>query len=140
MLELREFVNLFDDFFSLAKRPSFDVRCYNGCIVGGLRFHTVELDSRHTTQNSGVMVIGESDTSGSGNNNFYNVLDEVLHIQYPLGRNVWLFKCRWYDTNVNKSQRTHLEVGYKSLNTSRFWYAEEPVILATQAHQVFLRR
>uniref|UniRef100_A0A9I9E4Z1 DUF4216 domain-containing protein n=1 Tax=Cucumis melo TaxID=3656 RepID=A0A9I9E4Z1_CUCME len=138
VLELRQSANLFDDFFSLAMGPSFDVRCYNGCIVGGVRFHTIELDSRRTTQNSGIMVIGESDASGTGDNNFYGVLDEVLHVQYPLGRNVWLFKCRWYDTDVNKSQRTtHIEVGYKSLNTSRFWYAEEPVILATQAHQVF---
>ncbi|TYJ97551.1 uncharacterized protein E5676_scaffold85G00740 [Cucumis melo var. makuwa] len=92
MLELRESANLFDDFFSLAMGPSFDVRCYNGCIVSGLRFHTSKLDSRRTTQNSEVMVIGESDASGSGNNNFYGVLNEVLHVQYPLGRNVWLFK------------------------------------------------
>ncbi|KAA0059798.1 uncharacterized protein E6C27_scaffold108G00640 [Cucumis melo var. makuwa] len=137
VLELRQSANLSDDFFSLAMRPSFDVRCYNGCIVGGVRFHTIELDSRRTTQNSGIMVIGESDASRTGDNNFYGVLDEVVHVQYPLGRNVWLFKCRWYDTDENKSQRTHIEVGYKSLNTSRFWYAEEPVILATQAHQVF---
>ncbi|KAL4038146.1 hypothetical protein IC575_001753 [Cucumis melo] len=138
VLELRQSANLSNDFFSLAMGPSFDVRCYNGCIVGGVRFHTIELDSRCSTQNSGIMVIGESDASGTGDNNFYGVLDEVLHVQYPLGRNVWLFKCWWYDTDVNKSQRTtHIEVGYKSLNTSRFWYAEEPVILATQAHQVF---
>ncbi|KAA0054539.1 hypothetical protein E6C27_scaffold24G003230 [Cucumis melo var. makuwa] len=103
VLELRQSANLSDDFFSLAMRPSFDVRCYNGCIVGGVRFHTIELDSRRTTQNSGIMVIGESDASGTGDNNFYGVLDEVLHVQYPLGRNVWLFKCRWYDTNVNKN-------------------------------------
>ncbi|KAA0036909.1 late secretory pathway protein AVL9-like [Cucumis melo var. makuwa] len=70
-------------------------------------------------------------------NNFYGILDEVLHVQYSLGRNVWLFKCRWNDTVVNKSRRTYVELAYKSLSTSRFWYAEEPVILATQAHQVF---
>ncbi|TYK16413.1 CACTA en-spm transposon protein [Cucumis melo var. makuwa] len=121
LLELRESANLFDDFFSLAMEPSFDVRCYNGCIVGDLRFHTSKLDSRRTTQNSGVMIIGESDASGSGDNNFYGVLDEVLHVQYPLRRNVWQFKCRWYDTDLNKSQRTHVELGYKSLNSSRFW-------------------
>ncbi|KAA0063200.1 uncharacterized protein E5676_scaffold2774G00080 [Cucumis melo var. makuwa] len=137
VLKLRESANLSDNFFSLAKGPSFDVRCYNGCIVGGLRFHTVELDSQRTTQNSGVMVIGESDARGSGDNNFYGVLDKVLHVQYLLERNVWLFKCQWYNTDVSKSQRTHIEVGYKSLNTSRFWYVEELVILATQAHQVF---
>ncbi|KAA0047152.1 hypothetical protein E5676_scaffold109G00260 [Cucumis melo var. makuwa] len=137
VFELRNSANLYDDFFSLAMGPLSDVHCYNGCIMGGLRFHTVELDSQRTTQNSGVMVIGESDTSGSGDNNFYDVLDEVLHVQYPLGGNVWLFKCRWYDTDVNKSQKIHVEVGYKYLNTSRFWYMEEPVILATEAYQVF---
>ncbi|KAA0045128.1 uncharacterized protein E5676_scaffold500G001210 [Cucumis melo var. makuwa] len=35
VLELRESASLSDDFFSLAMRPSFDVCCYNGCIVGG---------------------------------------------------------------------------------------------------------
>ncbi|KAA0055858.1 CACTA en-spm transposon protein [Cucumis melo var. makuwa] len=97
VLELRESANLSDDFFSLAMRPSFDVHCYNGCIVGGMRFHTSELDSRCTTQNSGIMVIGESDASGSGDNNFYSILHKVLHVQYPLGRNVWLFKCHRID-------------------------------------------
>ncbi|KAA0026277.1 CACTA en-spm transposon protein [Cucumis melo var. makuwa] len=84
--------NLSDDFFSLAMGPAFDIRCYNGCIVSGLRFHTSELDSRRTTQNSRVMVIGESVASGNDDNNFYGVLNKVLH---------------------------------------------EPVMFATQAHQVF---
>ena len=99
--------------------------------MGGLRFHTSEPDVRHTTQNSDVMVIGESDASGSGDNNLDDVLDEVLHVQDPLRRNVSLFKCRWYDTDVNKSQRTHVKLGYKSLNPFRFWFVEEPVILET---------
>ncbi|KAA0048719.1 uncharacterized protein E5676_scaffold265G00200 [Cucumis melo var. makuwa] len=102
VLELRESANLSDDFFSFAMGPSFHVRCYNGCFVGGLRFHTFELDSRRTTQNSGVMVIGESDASGSGNNNFYCVLNEVLPVQYPLGRNVWLFKYQCCASRPNK--------------------------------------
>ncbi|TYK11066.1 uncharacterized protein E5676_scaffold73G00520 [Cucumis melo var. makuwa] len=114
VLELRQSANLSDDFFSLAMGPSFDVRCYNGCIVGGVRFHTIELDSRRTTQNSGIMVIGESDESGTSDNNFYDVLDEVLHVQYPLGRNVWLFKCRWYDTEdvleVEDVQNDHINI------------------------------
>ncbi|KAA0056490.1 acidic leucine-rich nuclear phosphoprotein 32 family member A-like [Cucumis melo var. makuwa] len=83
------------------------------------------------------MVIGESDTSGSGDNNFYGVLDEVLHVKYPMRRSVWLFKCRWYDTNVNKSQRTLVELGCKSINTSHFLFAKELVILAMEAQQVF---
>ena len=113
-----------------------DVRSYSRCIVGSVRFHMLECDSQHTTQNSWVMVIGEG-SGGSANNNFYSVLDEVLHVQYPFGRRAWLFMCRWFDTDKNKSHRTHEELGYKSINTSRFLFAEEPLILATQAHQVF---
>ncbi|TYJ99703.1 putative transposase [Cucumis melo var. makuwa] len=72
VLELRESANLSDDFFSLAMGQSFDVRCYNGCIVGGVRFHTIELDSRRTTQNSRIMIIGKSDASETSDNNFYD--------------------------------------------------------------------
>ncbi|KAA0067202.1 NBS-LRR type resistance protein [Cucumis melo var. makuwa] len=63
--------------------------------MGDLRFHTSERDYQRTTQNSGVMVIGENDASGSKDNNFYGILDEVLHVQYPMEKSVWLFKCRW---------------------------------------------
>ena len=82
------------------------------------------------------MVIGETNASESGNNNFYGVLDEELHAQYPMERKVWLFKCRWYDTDVNKSKK-HTLKWYKSLNTSRFLFIEESVILVMQVHQVF---
>ena len=78
-----------------------------------------------------MIVIGESDASGSGDNNFYGVLNKVLHVQFSMERNVWLFKCEWYDTDINKSQRTYVKFGYKSLNTSHFWFVKEPVILAT---------
>ncbi|KAA0060253.1 uncharacterized protein E5676_scaffold639G00130 [Cucumis melo var. makuwa] len=139
VLELREYANLSENFFSLAREPSFDVRYYKSCIMDGLRFHTSELDSRHTTQNSGLMVIGESNASISEDNNFYDVLDDALHVQYPLGRNVWLFKCQWYDTDVNKSQRSYVQLGYKSINTSHFLYSKEPITFMTQAHQVFYR-
>ena len=52
-------------------------------------------------------------------------------------RRVWLFKCRWYDIDNNKSQRTHVELEYKAISMSHFWFTEEPIILATQTHQLF---
>ncbi|KAA0039165.1 (R)-mandelonitrile lyase 1-like [Cucumis melo var. makuwa] len=116
--------------------PSLEVCSYNGCIIGGIRFSTLEPDSKRPTQNSGVMVIGEG-SRGSADNNFYDVLDEVLHVQYPLERFVCLFKCRLFDTYNKKNHRTHVELVYKSINTSCFWFDEESVILATQTHQVF---
>ena len=39
------------------------------------------------------MVIGKG-SGGGANNNFYGVLDEVLHIQYSFLRRAWLFKCQ----------------------------------------------
>ena len=136
MVEIRNNSNIFEDLFSLTMGPSLDVCCYSGCIVGGVRFHTLERDFRRTTQNSGVMVI-EKGSGGIANNDFYGVLDEVLNVQYPFGPRAWLFKCRWFETNKNKNHGTHEQLDYKSINKSCFWFAEEPVILATQAHQVF---
>ena len=78
VIELHKTENLCHDFFSLVTEPSLGIRCYNGCIPSGVRFHTSKRDSQCPTQNSGVIVIGESNASGSGDNNFYGVLDEVL--------------------------------------------------------------
>ena len=94
VLEMHERQNTSYDFFSLAMGPSYEVCSYSWCIVGGVEFHTIEHDSRCTTQNSGVMVVDENSANGSANNNFYDVLDKVLDVQYPMGRHVWLSKCR----------------------------------------------
>ena len=63
---------------------SLDIRSYNGCIVGGILFYTIDHDFLCTTQNSGVMVGSKSNASGSDDNNFYDVLDEVLSMAYPM--------------------------------------------------------
>ncbi|TYK31712.1 CACTA en-spm transposon protein [Cucumis melo var. makuwa] len=55
------------------------------------------------------MVIDESNASGSGDSNFYNMLDKVLHVQHPMGRSVRLFKCRC--RNHETSAVSTLEVG-----------------------------
>ncbi|TYJ99937.1 uncharacterized protein E5676_scaffold701G00680 [Cucumis melo var. makuwa] len=51
VLELHESENLSYDYFSLMMGPSFDVRCYNGCIMGELKFHSQNLilDALHKT-------------------------------------------------------------------------------------------
>ncbi|KAA0038038.1 uncharacterized protein E5676_scaffold237G001540 [Cucumis melo var. makuwa] len=52
------------------------------------------------------MVIDESSGNGSGDNNFYGVLDEVLDVQYPMERCVWLFKLE----DVENEQMNVLEI------------------------------
>ena len=86
VIKTRERDNLSQDFFSLAMRPSFDIRSYSGCIVGEVRFHMIDRDFRCTTQNSGFMIVGESSASRRDDNNFYVVLNEVLFVQYSMGR------------------------------------------------------
>ena len=76
---MRENSNISQDLFSLVMGPSLDVRSYSGSIVDGIRFHTLEHDFRCTTQNSEIMVVREG-SGGSVNNNFYRILDEVLHV------------------------------------------------------------
>ncbi|KAL0559314.1 hypothetical protein IC582_003922 [Cucumis melo] len=137
VLQMRERENLFDDLFSVAMGPSSKVRSYSGCIVNGVRFHTVEHDSRRTTQNNGVMIVNKNSGDGSTDNNFYGVVDEVLDFQYVFRRRVWAFKCRWFDTDNKKSNRTRVELGCKSINTSHFWFVDELFILADEAQQVF---
>ncbi|KAA0025919.1 hypothetical protein E6C27_scaffold34G002170 [Cucumis melo var. makuwa] len=94
------------DLFSLVMGPHLTFDVYNGCIIGGVRFHTMKRDSRHNTQNSGVMVIGESSGSGSSDSNFYGVLEEVLDVQYSIGRRVWLYKLE----DVENEQLNVLEI------------------------------
>ncbi|KAA0056519.1 hypothetical protein E6C27_scaffold288G00160 [Cucumis melo var. makuwa] len=74
--------------------------------MGGLRFYMSERDCRCTSKNNKVMVIGETNASESGDNNFYGVLDEELHAQYPMERKVWLFKCRWIDVDPTIVERS----------------------------------
>lgn len=55
---------------------ALDVRSYSGCIIGGVGFYMIECDSRCTTQNNGVIVVGENSGSGTTDNIFYGVLNE----------------------------------------------------------------
>ena len=80
VLEMCERENLSHDFFSLAMWHSLEVCSYIECIVGRVRFHMVKCDFWCTTQNSGVMVVGEKSNGGSANKSFYGVLDEVLYV------------------------------------------------------------
>ena len=120
-----------DDLYSIVLGPINQVRTYSGCFVNGLRFHTIERDNCRTTQNSGIMAYGETKADET---NYYGVLQEVLDLEYP--KCTRLFKCNWFDTDVKKN-KFRCDLGFKIINTSRFWYTDDPYILATQAVQVF---
>jgi len=133
MYSLHERGEASDDLYSIALGPSSQVRTYSGCFVNGVRFHCIERDNCRTTQNSGVMACGETN---SDETNYYGVLEGIYNLEYPKSRRVYLFKCNWFDTDVKKN-RFRYDLGFKLINTSRFWYKDDPYILATQAIQVF---
>ncbi|TYK24037.1 CACTA en-spm transposon protein [Cucumis melo var. makuwa] len=123
VLKLRESVNLSDNFFSLAMGPSFDVHCYNRCIMGGLRFHTSELDSRRTTQNSELMVISENDASGNDDNNLYGLTlipqslkDRLCVMSLTTSSTMWMNTCHMQATTTNYSDKPRIMSSYPQNN------------------------
>jgi len=60
-LATRRFVNgeqINEELYALASQPDLRLRIFSGCIVDGVRYHTVDRESSRRTQNSGVMVEG----------------------------------------------------------------------------------
>ena len=96
-LATQRFVNgeqINEDLYALASLPDLRLCIFSGCIVDGVRYHTVERESSRRTQNSGVMVEGSHNKEDI---DFYGQLKEVLQLQYNSDassqRTVVLFKC-----------------------------------------------
>ncbi|WVZ76713.1 hypothetical protein U9M48_024665 [Paspalum notatum var. saurae] len=107
------------------------------CLVGGVRFHTVNREKNRRTQNSGVM------TEGTHNDeyiDFYGCLQDIIQLQYNSyskgPRIVILFRWDWFDTDSKKARMKN--DGYMtSINQGSYWFKNDPFILATQATKVF---
>ncbi|KAD4585795.1 hypothetical protein E3N88_23396 [Mikania micrantha] len=121
------FISSSDELKALAHGP-LNAYLYTACIVNGVRFVVHNRDVRRTTQNSGVVTIGEDKTP------FYGQLEEIIEMNYLHGYSVVLFRCKWFNTSgkrlIKKNNITVIDV-------SREWFVNEQYILATQAKQVF---
>ncbi|KAM0065001.1 hypothetical protein Hdeb2414_s0003g00109631 [Helianthus debilis subsp. tardiflorus] len=67
---------------------------------------------------------------------YYGVLLEVLELDFILGRKVFMFRCKWYNTDP-KGKRMVVNHKLTSIDITSKWYVEEPFIFANQAQQVF---
>nr|GMD99064.1 uncharacterized protein LOC109169448 [Ipomoea batatas] len=121
-----------DALYSLACGPQVCSRKYTACIVNGVRFHTKDRDSRHKTQNSGIVVQGNH---GDELIDFYGVLNEVIELEYIKDHRIVLFKCDWFD--IGKRSYIQHDGSCTSIKISNFWYKNDPYVLAYQAKQVF---
>ena len=139
-LATRRFVNgeqINEELYALPSQPDLRLRIFSGCIVDGVRYHTMDRESSRRTQNSGVMVEG----SHNGEDiDFYGQLKEVIELQYNSDTNsqrtVVLFKCDWFDT-CSKKSRMKNDGYFKSISHGSCWYKDDALILATQATKVF---
>jgi hypothetical protein len=125
------------DLYALSCQPDLRVRIFSACIVGGVRFHTIEREKNRRTQNSGVMVHG---THNGEDVEFYGCLKEIIQLQYNADssghRSVVLFRCDWVDTCSNRA-RMKDDGFFRSINHACIWYKDDPFILSTQATKVF---
>ena len=121
-----------DELYDLACGPDRRVNHYTSCIIGGMRFHTRELEMQRRTQNSGIAVTGYK---GKEEIEYLGVLIDIIELNYGSNHSVFLFQCEWWDIS-NKKTGIHIDPHFTSVNFARTWYQNEPYILATQATQV----
>lgn len=122
-----------DEMLSLARGPIPYVKSFSGYITNGFRFHTIDRDKCMTTQNSGVLVVGNAG-DGSGDIEYYGELIDVVMLEYLGGNHIVFFRCNWWD--VLKGVKED-RFGFVSVNSKRRLKTNDPFILASQASQVF---
>ncbi|XP_062119368.1 uncharacterized protein LOC133833127 [Humulus lupulus] len=125
-----------DDLYSLSQGPLERYMSYHSCIVNGVRFRCKDRDDNLRTQCSGVCTEGDHDNDTIM---YYGVLLEILQLSFLFDRKVFLFRCKWYNSNP-KGNSIYVDHNLTFINTSTNWFLDEPFILATQAQQVFYLR
>jgi len=108
----------------------------NRCSINGFFFQTRDVEKHLTTQNSGVVVQGDS-------MEWYGVIKKIIILDFPNEKEVMLFECNWFDvpppTSRSKSKSRGYnrdEYGIIDIDTTKLRYADEAYIMANQAEQV----
>jgi len=116
-------------------------------IKNGFKFHTRHRERRKMTQNSGVLLIVNTESYASskdkypisGDVTFYGVLTNVVEIRYSNEFKFILFKYDWVDNNrgMMVDSLNFIIVNFNCLMYQENKPTDEPFILATQASQVW---
>ena len=132
---------------TLAARPHPWAWSYFGYIINGFKFHTVCIEMRRLTQNSGVMLSANIESYASardrnpvsGGVNFYGRITDIVEIWYSNDVKFVLFKCDWVDNKrvMKVGDLNFVTVNFKYLLYQSNKSTDEPFILTTQAMQVW---
>ncbi|XP_074271359.1 uncharacterized protein LOC141595291 [Silene latifolia] len=124
----------------LAYGPNNEVKSFEGYDINGYCFYTERQDSKSKMQNSGVTVVASSTEFGTKGSTpvhsqmpYYGIIEDIWELQYATFT-IPLFKCKWADSK--KGLRVD-EYGFTLVDFSRPGYKNEPLIMASQAKQVF---
>ncbi|KAG8363957.1 hypothetical protein BUALT_Bualt19G0076400 [Buddleja alternifolia] len=132
-LHLRKDVEATKELWALANGPfRLNTKCYSGCMVNEVRFHTKDRDTRRTTQNSGLVVEVQHK---NWTMEFFGFLHRVVELTYLGGRRTVLFECEWFHTGSKKTKQ--VDRHFISIDVSLRWYKNDPSILPIQVQQVF---
>ena len=83
-------MNVSQELYNRACGPNSLFSFFKGCIMNGIKFHTKNNDQTCHTQNSGINVPGEHESTTI---NYYNELRNILEVRYMGRKQVYLFEC-----------------------------------------------
>ncbi|KAL0352078.1 UNVERIFIED_CONTAM: hypothetical protein Scaly_1596500 [Sesamum calycinum] len=124
----------FKDWFK-RRGPSAEVTLFNAYFVNGYNFQTERHNTGKSTMNCRVCVKSSSCTDEE--NNFYEIIKEIIQLAYPLIPNlhIVLFKCRWVDPV--QGMKVHPSYHLIDVNFKKLYQKDDPFIFAQQAVQVY---
>jgi len=76
----------------------------------------------------------------SGNIDWYGVIKKIIALDFPQGKEVFLFQCNWFQVPIAKNKGRGYQrdqYGIIDIDKTRLCYLDEPYILGSQAEQVF---
>ncbi|CAO2834910.1 unnamed protein product [Amaranthus hypochondriacus] len=128
-----------EELLCLARGSMKCMMTYEGYVANGFRFHTRKRQRKRRTQNSGVMVKGDSE---SGQRDFYGLLEKVIVLEYDSLKDrtnprVVLCRCKWFDVFDDRRGIHKDKFGATLVNISRKLRTNEPFVLVSQIEQVF---
>ena len=117
----------------LADGPSVKIYTYQGYEMNGFIWYTKKQDSKSTSQNSGVTVLGVVENDNVSDS-YYGWIEEIWELDYFSFR-VPVFKCKWIDNDGEAVKKDRDGFTVVDHNKTRM-FAHDPFILASQAKQV----
>ena len=124
----------------LSHMPQTRELSYEGYLINGFRFHTMQRDNMQISQNSGVTLVAESYHVSSmkdanpilSSTSYFGMIQEIWELDYIKFR-IPVFKCRWFDPTGLKID----DLGLTFIDSNKIGFKNDPFILATQARQIF---